>query len=219
MLWQKVIGATAAATEIELSFIGTASDPANQTTYSLSSVAIGTPSANRLVVASVHSSGNSSGSTVTSVTLNGSAMTLAASRANSFGNVGIFYLDVAAGSIADFVVTFSDRKARMQISIYTLTGLSSFNPVDTNTAVGSSTSVSLTLNAPAPSASIFAFTQVSGTQTGSFSSAVETYDSGIASEGTTAIGGFLIDAGSSHTETLTLTGTGNSHCFSGASWS
>lgn len=121
----------------------TYSSTSSATTYTFNSCDIGTAASNRVVVVTVHASGNlfSSGS-ITSVTIAGTAATQAVQSPfnNNFTRSAVFYLPVATGTTATIVVnlTGGQTAARCVISTYSLYGLSFKEDVATDAAPNAS---------------------------------------------------------------------------------
>ncbi len=88
--------------------------------YTFSAVSIGAAVATRKIVVAVGASASVSRS-ISSVTLGGNAMTLIVA-ATSANPLGIYTIDVAAGTTADVVVTFSGSMSRCRVSVYRFTG-------------------------------------------------------------------------------------------------
>lgn len=129
-----------------LTYIGTVADSTNTDTYTFTGAAIGTASADRLVVVVVHAGDSAS---VSGVTIAGNAMTdvVQAAQVGSPPLVGIFTRNVAAGTTADIVVTLADAAVHAAINVYTITGLNSMTAQDFDSTTGTGTgdsSVTLT---------------------------------------------------------------------------
>lgn len=207
MLFHKIQGAGGTGKALNLTFIGTYPQGTDGSSFTFTGVDIGTPASDRLVIAVVHARGMASAD-LTGVTSSVGTVSIAVNSRNGVAQAAICYLAVASGTTANFTATYNGIKAGAELAIYTLTGWSSSTPSDTAFNSNSTATNSITLDIPSPSVAIYAYTRVSTTVTGTWSSATETYDSDIGNEGTTtAIGAYLFDAGLSHTETITVTGS------------
>ena len=129
-----------------VSYITALDNIADQTTYTYTAASIGTASAGRYVVIGVSgASGTTATRTVTSLTIGGVSATAIQNPLTSIAT-SLFGLTVAAGTTADIVVTFSAAVVYSKIYIYTVTGLNSTTPIDSDSASASGvTSISLTL--------------------------------------------------------------------------
>jgi len=112
-------GSTASA--LTLAFTDSAVDSTTQTTFTFSSVDIGTAASDRKVVVAV--GGQVSGSTQTSVTVGGESCTLAAVHSSSqVGRVAFWEIDLATGTSEDIVVVFGQSNNCAGIGVWALTG-------------------------------------------------------------------------------------------------
>jgi len=221
MLWHKAIGAggVGGGGPATLTFIGTSDYGASGTSHTYTSVDIGTATSDRIVIVVVHATGNTSGTTVTGVTLGGTSMTSAIATTNSFSTGSIHYLEVASGTSATIVASYSSLKARGTIAVYTLTDWSSATPSYTDSSTGTSTTRSVNMDIPTGSVAVYGLTAQASTVTSSYSDATETYDGDVGGAGTTtASGAYLYDAGTAHTETVTLSAS-QPGMLLGAVWS
>lgn len=112
-------------------YIGGASDTTNATVYTFSGQSIGAASSSRYVVVCAGGEG-STNRTISGITCGGVAMTQAVKISTAqVTTCGIYILNVAAGTTADIVVTYSGGMTNCRIEVYTLNGLSSATPADT----------------------------------------------------------------------------------------
>lgn len=128
-----------------VTYIGTTVDTATATTYTFTSVDIGTASADRLVVV-VAGDYDSSGGTLNSVTIAGTAGTLADVENSEDQNCAIYYRTVTSGTTATIVVTLSNSSVNAFISVYTITGLNSITPTGTSSPTAGSTDPTAAIN-------------------------------------------------------------------------
>ena len=132
-------------------YVTSATDTANRTTYTFSDTAIGAAAAGRMVVVGVH--GQGAGDTVDAVTITGlpeadvSATLMsptATARAQLWGAV------VNSGTTGDIVVEWNTGQLHMGIGVWALYNLSSTTPIDadgTETSSNASRSVTLDMTA------------------------------------------------------------------------
>ena len=111
-------GSTASA--LSIAFTDSAVDDTTGTTFTFSSVDIGTAASDRKVVVAV--GGQVSGSTQTSVTVGGESCTLAAVHSASAVSVAFWEIDLATGTSADIVVVFGQSNNCAGIGVWALTG-------------------------------------------------------------------------------------------------
>lgn len=204
------------AGNVTVTYIGETVTGVDGTTFSFTGVNIGTAASDRIVVAVFHASGGTTGATITSLTCSAGTLDTAVSGVNAFQNAAITYIQIASGTTADFSVTYSGTKNRANLHVYTLTGWTTSTPLTTDSDAASATTASSTLDIPTGAAAIYAVT-ASGTPTGTWSSATETYDRNIGGETTSAIGAWREDAGNGHVETVTLSAS-VTLILVGASW-
>lgn len=130
-----------------LTYIGSVTDSADATTYSsnFTAVNIGNAQTDRLVVVCVQGL-HTATRTISSVTINGNTMSTAATTAANNSQSGIYYYAVPTGTTAAIVVTFSGSNSRCTLHVYTITGLTSQTPTDTDHTVSTTgTSINRTL--------------------------------------------------------------------------
>lgn len=114
-----------------LTFIGSTANTTNGVTQTYSSHAIGTPSADRLVVVGISAQFGSNG-TISGVTVGGVSMDQVIAGADLRLPCVLFSKIVAAGTTADIVVTHSTSSQNTSnISVWTITGLNSTTAEDT----------------------------------------------------------------------------------------
>lgn len=115
-----------------VTYIGGSGSTADSTSYTYSSVSIGTASSDRLVVVVGSGYGAASAAlTLSSVTLDGVAMTVAVkydSAGTGHPASVIAYKAVPSGTTADIVFTYSPTAGNHYHGVYTITGWSSLVP-------------------------------------------------------------------------------------------
>jgi hypothetical protein len=127
-----------------LDYIGAVSNTTGATTYTFTTANIGTAASDRVIVVGVML--NSSVSrTVSSVTLGGNAMTSIVGT-NSASNTALFRISVASGTTADIVVTGSGGANGCYVVVYSLTGWGTVTTYNSNSAAGSSATISTTID-------------------------------------------------------------------------
>lgn len=191
---------------VSVSYIGSASSGSTASSYTFSSTSIGTADSSRIVAVVVSASGGSTAG-VDSVTIGGVSATVVNSTAFSLTTVGVAYLSVPTGTTANIVVNLSASRARCSIDVYSVIGASTTladNQVTSQTT--STTTVSVTTTIPTGGAAIYSVLTPGGTITYSWSSATEDYDGTIAGS-TSRAGATKVGAATSHTETVTLSGS------------
>ncbi|ESZ17800.1 hypothetical protein X735_12600 [Mesorhizobium sp. L2C085B000] len=130
----------AAPVPMVASYEGATVDNTNATTYTFTAKNIGAAGAGRLVLVGVNGNVSNVGTSraVSGVTANGNAMTKGPEvvGATGHGSVSWFYLPIAAGTTATFVVTFAGAApTNCTIAVYRLFPVSG-TPVDTASITG-----------------------------------------------------------------------------------
>jgi len=126
MLFQKLLGTNSPKVPVNINFIQSRTSATSLSSYTFSSVSIGTASLERVVVIGVTGFAESN-QTVDSVTVNGSSAT---KLANSLGNnnyptsmyASIWVLPVGTGSTASIEVNFSNTFLCCSIHVFTFEG-------------------------------------------------------------------------------------------------
>ena len=122
----------------------------NATSFTFSGMAVGTTSADRYIVVAVNVG---TGTSFTSVTINGSAATLLVQKAGTLDSASaIYYLLVSSGTTADIVVTPNVLSVQCSVSLFSLTGWTGANTV-TNSGNGASP-ITLSLTLPNDSVAV-----------------------------------------------------------------
>jgi len=127
-----------------LDYIGAVSNTTGATTYTFTAANIGTATSDRVIVVGVMLN-SSTNRTVSSVTLGGNAMTSIVGT-NSASNTALFRISVASGTTADIVVTGSGASNGCYVVIYSLTGWGTVTTYNSNSATGSSATISTTID-------------------------------------------------------------------------
>jgi hypothetical protein len=125
-----------------LTFTHSASDPSNLTTYTYSTVALGTESADRKILLAVHTNADGPG-IPTSAVINGVSATL---LSNTTG-LGLFIADVPTGTSVTITATFSTTASRSAIGVWSLKGVSRPSDIFTNLSTGTGTVASTSVTA------------------------------------------------------------------------
>jgi hypothetical protein len=110
-----------------VTYVGQTTSAADLSSYTFASTAIGVADADRTVVVSVASRKAGATTTITGVTVGGVSATELVQQANTITNtcvVGLYAIDVAAGTTATIVVTFGASMVRCGIGVYRCTGIS-----------------------------------------------------------------------------------------------
>jgi hypothetical protein len=140
-----------AAASLALSFIGSNSSVADQTTYTFSSQSIGAAAADRDVIVFIMGGFGATTGTIASVTIGGNAATIDVQRNQSAGSqgaaCGIAQLRVASGTTATIAVTFSSGALNCIIAVYRLTGHADGSPFATGLDV--TDPINISINVPA----------------------------------------------------------------------
>lgn len=115
-------GLTTAAT-LASSFVSSASDGVDASSFTFTGQNIGSAAATRIVVVTVHGRGNAS---VSGVTIGGVSATQVVALSNPASGVrdtvAMFQLAFAAGTTANIVVTWSASVGRCAIGVFNITG-------------------------------------------------------------------------------------------------
>jgi hypothetical protein len=136
MLSHMLRTATPKGSPKSLTYLSTRRNNANQSSYTETSVGLGTEISDRTIICVVVAQGGSSPAIVNSITIGGTAMTLY--QANSTGQAGWYgVLSVPTGTSATVVTTFNQTMQLYSISFYRATGLSSLVPTNVNGTAGS----------------------------------------------------------------------------------
>lgn len=134
-----------------LSFLQTATNTLNNSTYTFTSQNVGAASSDRYVVAVIFGYSATSGRTVSSVTIGGISATISVQTSNASTSrvTAIALANVPTGATANVVVDFSDTMNNCGIGLYRLTEISTDTPFDTGTAA-SNTDETLTTSIDIP---------------------------------------------------------------------
>ena len=131
-----------------IAFVDSATSSSTATTYTFSSMGIGTASSGREILVGV--SGAGADVTLNSVTVGGVAGTFVAHQDDAAVSVSLYRAAVSTGTTADVVVVFSSNKTSCGAATYECTDLPTF-PYDVigATTLGSTANRTLTVNVPA----------------------------------------------------------------------
>ena len=114
-----------------------AANTTSQTTYTFSSASFGSAASVRVIVVAFASRANTTGRTISSVTIGGVAATAAAVGNYSSGGASdfaaIYYAELPSGTTGDVVITFSAAMLRCALQVFRMTGQDSVTPSATAT--------------------------------------------------------------------------------------
>jgi hypothetical protein len=120
-------------------------NPADQSSYTFTGLAIGAADADRSVVAAAYARRIGGGS-ISSVTIGGVAATQLVSAGTGESTTGLYLAALPSGTTADVVVTLNDVANRCGVHVYRLVGI---NPTPIDTALSASDPADLTIDASA----------------------------------------------------------------------
>jgi hypothetical protein len=152
MLSQMLLASLANIATRALNYIGAVSNTTGATSYTFNTTNIGTATSDRVVVVGVMLN-SSAARTVSSVTLGGNAMTSIVGT-SSASNAALFRISVAAGTTANIVVTGSGTSNGCYVVVYSLTGWGTVTTYNSNSATGSSATISTTIDTASNGAAI-----------------------------------------------------------------
>lgn len=134
-------------TPVAVSYVGTTADTSDSSTYTFTSHAIGTATADRVVLVAVGVRSATAGVSISSMTIGGvSATELAEASTGSNVSVAVYGLLVTSGTTATIVVTPSASCQRCQIAVYEMTGTGGSTTTSaTATDITSPTSTTITI--------------------------------------------------------------------------
>lgn len=159
---------------IACSYINTYTSTTNATTYTFSSCSIGTASEDRYVVVLIMAEAGGT-RTASSVTIGGVTANLDYNGSAVYP-VLFAKLNVTTGTTADIVVTMSNSVNNMAISVYTLTGLTSSEPVESLSAATTGTTATISNLDVRKGGVVIAGASSAGTGTYTLSGVTEQYD-------------------------------------------
>ena len=200
---------SSAASIATIEFTASVVDAVDRTTYTFSTVAIGTAGANRHVAVSVHASDLSGSTGITSVTIGGVGATQVVIQAGDIAGVSfttaIYIAAVPTGATGDVVVVFAGGRSRCGIGVWAVYDLLSATAVDTQVKTSVVAAVAFpALATDADGVAIFAVGS-GGTTTHSWSSATEDFDEAVEA-GQSHSGASISTTGASISETVTASG-------------
>lgn len=122
-----------------LTYIGSTSQTANQSSYTFSGASIGDANANRMVV--IVANGGTAGVNLSDITIDGNSASVPISAAGS----ALGYLAFPSGSTADIVVSFSGTQSNCSIMVYRgITANPTPDDTDIATVIGGTQSGAIT---------------------------------------------------------------------------
>jgi hypothetical protein len=196
-----------------IAYIGFAADFSNATIYTFTDEDIGSEAASRIVVVACHSDGGNV--TLSSVTIGGNAASLITTGGTQ-PRCALAYLVVPTGTTATIVVTWSGGVTRSRIDVWSLKGMGSSTPIDTDApATATTTTSTVTLDLPTGSFGVAAASHGSDV-TAAWDVGFEEYDASVEAQ-MRATGVTLTGTGSSGV-TITDTHTSVASQAVGATW-
>lgn len=179
------------------------------TTFTFTSVSIGTASSTRYVVVAMIAQGASA--SPTSVTVGGISATSAAAAVTSSNRAELWIAAVPTGTTANIVVTFAASTTRCAVGSFSVYDITSTTPVNTATSSGS-TSMTLSVNTNANSVVIGTAFSSGSAPDATWVGVTESYDTDSFSSGggRTATAGIATGVVSATPRTVTCVITGSS---------
>lgn len=163
-----------------ISYVTKASSTSGLTTYTFSSLSLGTEASDRIIAVTI--GGSVSSDSVSTVTINGvSATVLNHSGSNTFRTVAMAYAEVPSGTTGDVVVTWSGAADNCQIGVFKITG-ADITPYDTDDALDTDTDVAVSINFAPDGVGVFSGLQSTETAAVAWSGATERYDDNLESD-------------------------------------
>jgi hypothetical protein len=201
-----------------IEYIGLVESSSVSSSYTFTNANIGGPG---LIIVAVHSEQNST-STLNSVTIGGSAATIAVNGNLSGELITAFAArEITSGSTATIVVTYSGAQDCCRVAVWRVTNYNSETALATNSASAASGSgQSLTLNSlPVGAVAVAAYSVTVENIRVTWTGVTEKYDSNIASATTSGTGG---DATTTVAGNLTIStahsSTNNAQLLVAAAW-
>lgn len=169
----KLLGSNApvGGTARSISYVTTAQDTSNLTTYTFSGISLGTVDSTRLVVVAVYGH-NTTNRTISGVTVGGVSATLVGKRDGANSNSGLYQIANTTDATADIEVTFSGQELRASIVVWALYGLSSNTAedyADAFTSTNNSVTVTITGTSAGVAVAFGSINTTTGTSTWSSS--------------------------------------------------
>lgn len=145
--------AVAAQTPVTINYVGTTVDTGDTSTYTFTNHAIGTASADRVVLVAVCVRSATAGISISSMTIGGvSATELVEASTGANVTSAIYGLLVTSGTTATIVVTPSNSSQRCAVSVFEMTGTggaTTTSATATDTSPPSSTTITIPANGAA----------------------------------------------------------------------
>lgn len=188
------------------------------TSFTFTSVSIGTASSSRYVVVAMIAQG--AAASPTSVTVGGISATQAAAAVTSSNRAELWIANVTSGTTADIVITFAASTTRCAVGSYSVYDIVSTTPIDT--ATSSTTSMTLSVNTNTNSVVIGTAFSSSTAPDATWVGVTENYDTDAfgSGGGRTTTGGIATGVVGATPRTVTCTVTGASSPVGvAASWS
>lgn len=167
----------AESTKPSFTYNGSANDSTDLTTYSFTSVSIGTAATNRLVFVTVTSvaSGNR---LISSATIGGISATVIESTPNAGASTKIIYAVVPTGTTATISITFDSTVLRCGVGSYSIYNLKSTSPVSrANGSTWTSGAISATLSVPENAIILAGVSNSTNSNTFTWTNLTSNYDS------------------------------------------
>lgn len=141
---------TTSAASSNYSYLQSAQDTSDLTTYTFSSQNLGSADSGRYIAVAIQSRRAGTGLAVSSVSVAGVSATIAIQQTNSSTNSNVAAIAIAAvptGTSGDIVVTLNSAAVRCAISVYRLVGITGVTPTHTDTSTASDPA--MTVDVPA----------------------------------------------------------------------
>lgn len=189
-------------------YVTTANSTTDASSYTFSSVSLGTADADRHILVATGARA-SSARTITGVTIAGISATELRDSSADQTNGSLWIAAVPSGTTGNIVLTYSGTMVRAHIAVFRLVGINP-TPVDVDShgiAGSSSAARTVTLDSVAGGYAVGAYVASGASTTASWSGVTEDYDFSYEASGNRASGGHGSTAGTSVTVTATPSGS------------
>lgn len=129
-----------------LTFLQTATDDTNASSYTFSAQSLGTAASDRYIVVTVGARAGTT-ETISSVTIGGVTATINVQSTSNNNIASVCIANVPTGATGDIVVTFSGTMDRCGIGAWRATGVTSTTATDTGTSIANPLTTNLDINA------------------------------------------------------------------------
>jgi hypothetical protein len=197
-----------------ITFVTQTGSASNAGTYTFTDMAIGEAYDSRIVVVAVHSDGGNAA--LSSVTIGGNLATIITTGSTA-PRCALAYLVVPTGTTATIVINWSTGVGRTGVATWSLTGMGSSTPIDTDAPATTTTTASVvTLDLPTGSFGVAAASH-GGNNTASWDVGFEEYDVALETDQMRAAAVTLTGTGSNGV-TITDTHVSDLSQIVGATW-